>query len=109
MLPYTKSYLSFKVESERLINLVVLFSHAVPVLIRVASSPTASALVPLKPADAFEHSSCTVCANNGRFGQGDFSNSLAIRKKLVDVTGFEPATPCLQSRTIAHNGSLRFH
>jgi len=59
MVPYTKSYLSFKVESERLINLVVLFSHAVPVLIRVASSPTASALVPLKPADNFPHDKTT--------------------------------------------------
>jgi hypothetical protein len=31
-----------------------------------------------------------------RSGRGDFSKSFAIRKKLVDVTGFEPATPCLQ-------------
>ena len=29
-------------------------------------------------------------------------------KELVDVTGFEPATPCLQSRTIAYNSSVRF-
>jgi len=27
---------------------------------------------------------------------------------MVDVTGFEPATPCLQSRTIAYNSSVRF-
>jgi hypothetical protein len=46
--------------------------------------------------------SCTVLAQCARImersGRGDFSNSFAIRKKLVDVTGFEPATPCLQSR-----------
>ena len=46
--------------------------------------------------------SCTVRAQCARImersGRGDFSNSFAIRKKLVDVTGFEPATPCLQSR-----------
>ena len=33
-----------------------------------------------------------------RSGRGDSSNSFAIRKNLVDVTGIEPATPCLQSR-----------
>jgi hypothetical protein len=27
---------------------------------------------------------------------------------LVDVTGIEPVTPCLQSRTIAYNSSVRF-
>jgi hypothetical protein len=59
MVQYTKSYLSFKVESERLTNLVVLFSHAVPVLVRVMSSPKASALVPLKPADNFPHDKST--------------------------------------------------
>jgi hypothetical protein len=32
----------------------------------------------------------------------------AEQVKLVDVTGFEPATPCLQSRTIAYNSSVRF-
>jgi hypothetical protein len=41
--------------------------------------------------------SCTVRAQCARItersGRGDFSNSFAIRKKLVDVTGFEPATP----------------
>jgi hypothetical protein len=31
-----------------------------------------------------------------RSGRGDFSESFAIRKKLVDVTGIEPVTPCLQ-------------
>jgi hypothetical protein len=36
------------------------------------------------------------CTNNGALGRGDFSNSFAIRKKLVDVTGIEPVTPCLQ-------------
>src|SRR5271155_4194205 len=45
--------------------------------------------------------SCTVraqCARiMGRSGRGDLSNSFAIRKKLVDVTGIEPVTPCLQS------------
>ncbi len=55
MVPNTKSYLSFKRESERLVNLVVLFSHAVPVLTRVLGSPEASALVSLKPADNFPH------------------------------------------------------
>ena len=28
----------------------------------------------------------------------DSSKSFAIRKNLVDVRGFEPLTPCLQSR-----------
>jgi hypothetical protein len=28
----------------------------------------------------------------------NFGNPLQSEKKLVDVTGFEPATPCLQSR-----------
>jgi len=44
--------------------------------------------------------SCTARAQCARImdrsGRGDFSNSFAIRTKLVDVTGFEPATPCLQ-------------
>ena len=31
-----------------------------------------------------------------------------LLKKLVDVTGIEPVTPCLQSRTIASNSSVRF-
>jgi hypothetical protein len=35
-------------------------------------------------------------------------NASQSEKKLVDVTGIEPVTPCLQSRTIAYNGSLRF-
>ena len=30
--------------------------------------------------------------------QMNFGKSLQSEKKLVDVTGFEPATPCLQSR-----------
>ena len=46
--------------------------------------------------------SCTVRAQCARItersGRGDSSKSFAIRKKLVDVTGFEPATPCLQRR-----------
>ena len=46
--------------------------------------------------------SCTVRAQCARMmersGRGDSSNSLAIRKNLVDVAGIEPATPCLQSR-----------
>jgi hypothetical protein len=33
------------------------------------------------------------------------SNSL---KKLVDVTGIEPVTPCLQSGKLVSNGSLYF-
>ena len=49
--------------------------------------------------DSFVHSSCTVCTNDGTFGPGgDFSKSFTIRRKLVDVTGIEPVTPCLQSR-----------
>ncbi len=51
----TSSYLAFKSEAERLTNLVVLISHAVPVLKRVITSPAASALVPIKPADNFPH------------------------------------------------------
>ncbi len=46
--------------------------------------------------------SCTVRAQCARItersGRGNFSNSFTIRKKLVDVTGIEPVTPCLQSR-----------
>jgi hypothetical protein len=28
--------------------------------------------------------------------------------EMVDVTGIEPVTPCLQSRTIVYNSSVRF-
>ena len=46
--------------------------------------------------------SCTVrahCARKTeRSGGRDFLKSFAIRKKMVDVTGIEPVTPCLQSR-----------
>jgi hypothetical protein len=59
MIPNTQSYLSFKTQSERLINLIVLFSHAVPVLTQVIGSPEASALVSLKPADNFPHDNTT--------------------------------------------------
>ena len=44
--------------------------------------------------------SCTVRAHCARktecSGRGDFFKSFAIRKKVVDVAGIEPATPCLQ-------------
>jgi hypothetical protein len=59
MAQQTKAYLAFKTESERLINLAVLFSHAVPVLKRLLESAQASALVPLKPADNFPHDNAT--------------------------------------------------
>jgi hypothetical protein len=36
------------------------------------------------------------------------SSRAKLLKRLVDVTGIEPATPCLQSRTIAYNSSVRF-
>jgi hypothetical protein len=55
----TEAYLAFKAESERLTNLVALFSHAVPVLKRVLASTQASALVPLKPADSFPNDRAT--------------------------------------------------
>lgn len=55
----TKAYLAFKAESERLTNLIALFSHAVPVLKRVLASTQASALVPLKPADSFPNDKAT--------------------------------------------------
>lgn len=55
----TKAYLAFKAESERLTNLVVLFSHAVPVLSRVLASTQAASMVPLKPADNFPHDKAT--------------------------------------------------
>ena len=55
----TRAYLAFKAESERLTNLVALFSHAVPVLTRILASPQASALVPLKPADSFPNDKAT--------------------------------------------------
>jgi hypothetical protein len=46
--------------------------------------------------------SCTVRAQCARIielsGQDVFVKSFAIRKNLVDVRGFEPLTPCLQSR-----------
>ena len=29
-------------------------------------------------------------------------------KRLVDVTGIEPVTPCFQSWTIGYNNSVRF-
>jgi hypothetical protein len=51
----TNAYLAFKAESERLTNLVALFSHAVPVLRRVLNSAQATSLIPLKPADSFPH------------------------------------------------------
>jgi len=52
---HTSAYLSFKAECERLTNLTVLFSHAVPVLRQVLTSPALAAKVPLKPADNFPH------------------------------------------------------
>src|SRR5579883_524854 len=46
--------------------------------------------------------SCTVRAQCARIidlsGQNVIAKSFAIRKNLVDVRGFEPLTPCLQSR-----------
>jgi hypothetical protein len=57
---HTKSYLAFKTESERITNLIVLISHAVPVLARVlGSSAAVSAQIPLKPADNFPHDKTT--------------------------------------------------
>jgi len=38
-------------------------------------------------------------------GQRDFFKSFAIRKKMVDVTGIEPVTPCLQSTKLYSNNS----
>ena len=37
-----------------------------------------------------------------------FLSLLQSAKKLVDVAGIEPATPCLQSRTIISNSYFRF-
>src|ERR1700739_3622425 len=49
--------------------------------------------------DPMTHS-CTVrahCARTTqRSGRHDFFKSFAIRKKVVDVTGMEPVTPCLK-------------
>jgi hypothetical protein len=59
MAQHTEAYLTFKAESERLINLTVLFSHAVPVLKRVLGSHQASALVQLKQPDNFPHDDTT--------------------------------------------------
>ena len=46
--------------------------------------------------------SCTVRAQCVRIKAGveqsDFAKVFAIRENLVDVRGFEPLTPCLQSR-----------
>lgn len=52
---HTSAYAAFRSEAERITNLAVLFSHAVPVLTRVLSDPVAAAQVPLKPADNFPH------------------------------------------------------
>lgn len=51
----TSAYSAFKGEAERITNLAVLFSHAVPVLTRVIKDPAAAASVALKPADNFPH------------------------------------------------------
>lgn len=51
----TNAYKSFKAEAERLTNLVVLFSHSVPVLARVLGDSAAAGVVPIKPADNFPH------------------------------------------------------
>jgi len=54
--------------------------------------------------------SCTVraqCARiTDRLGRGDSSKSFAIRKNLVDVRGFEPLTPCLQSTRLVSTHSF---
>src|SRR5271156_475364 len=39
-----------------------------------------------------------VFPNLAKLANGPISKCLKSRKKLVDVTGFEPATPCLQSQ-----------
>jgi CRISPR/Cas system-associated endoribonuclease Cas2 len=53
--------------------------------------------------------SCTVRAHCARItersGGRDFLKSFAIGKKLVDVAGIEPATPCLQSTKLYSNNS----
>jgi hypothetical protein len=45
---------------------------------------------------------CTVRAHCAQItehsGRRDSFKSFAIREKVVDVAGIEPATPCLQSR-----------
>jgi hypothetical protein len=46
---------AFKAQCERLTNLTVVFSHAVPVLSRVLANPAIAASVALKPADNFPH------------------------------------------------------
>lgn len=51
----TESYLRFKQEVVRQINLVVLISHAVPVLKRVLADQGASKTIALKPPDNFPH------------------------------------------------------
>ena len=54
--------------------------------------------------------SCTVRAQCARImdrsGRGDFSKSFAIRKNLVDVSGIEPVTPCLQSTRLVSTHSF---
>jgi hypothetical protein len=40
-----------------------------------------------------------------RSGGRDFLKAFAIRKKLVDVTGIEPVTPCLRSTKLGPNNS----
>ena len=51
------------------------------------------------------HSSARITERSDR---DDFSKSFAIRKKLVDVTGIEPVTPCLQSTGTRSTSSVRF-
>jgi len=46
---------------------------------------------------AFVHSSCTVCTKKrGIEAEVNLLSALPSGKKLVDVAGIEPATPCLQ-------------
>lgn len=87
MVPNTASYKNFKKQSERLTNLVVLFSHAVPVLSRVLASTDASALVPLKPADNFPHDKAT--GHMLRMWSAGYSQDLAYTIVLSVFSYFE--------------------
>jgi len=46
------------------------------------------------------------CTNNWVTEEGKTDKSFAISKQLVDVTGIEPVTPCLQRTVVLCNGSF---
>lgn len=87
MVPNTTSYKTFRKQSERLTNLTVLFSHAVPVLSRVLASADASTLVPIKPPDNFPNDRAT--GPMLRMWSAGYSQDLAYTMVLSVFSYFE--------------------